>query len=173
MVFWEEWNCQNHFWTENHHWMTRPENLRVTLNVDFDLLTFGRLLDSLKSVFRWFEEYFFNGLKGRFGQIEHFWLVWGKFADDSRNTCSWSGEVLAAMQGHPSHFPAQWGPASYPTLPRGKGGRQSKEGVLPELVLGRWTGVCMVVIWAIGGTGGTWGMIQQSSRAFRMGLGVW
>ena len=46
-----------------------------------------------------------------------------------------------AMQAHPSHFPAQWGPASHPTLPGGKGGGQGKEGVLPELVRSRWTEV--------------------------------
>ena len=37
-------------------------------------------------------------------------------------------EVLVAMQGHPSHFPAQWGPASHPTLPGGGGGGKQGEG---------------------------------------------
>ena len=33
-----------------------------------------------------------------------------------------------AMQAHPSHFPAQWGPASHPTLPGGKGGGTRQRG---------------------------------------------
>ena len=37
-------------------------------------------------------------------------------------------EVLVAMQAHPSHFPAQWGPASHPTLPGGKGGGTRQRG---------------------------------------------
>ena len=42
--------------------------------------------------------------------------------DGLRGTCgnAWY-LVLVAMQGHQSYFPAQWGPASHPTLPGGGG----------------------------------------------------
>ena len=52
------------------------------------------LVDGLWSTFGWLESYYWKYL----------WMV-----------C----EVLVPVQGHPSHFPAQWGPASHPTLPGG------------------------------------------------------